>query len=1215
MNVGEKTKGRSSVRVLSGVLSVLLLLDITCQITMPSVKAEAEQVFEESIVSQAGNSRMKELGEAVENKTKILQVEDQIINTKGTIYYVDSVDGSDTNNGTSRETAWKSIEKVNEMTYSEGDTILFKAGCKWQDTTLKPKGSGTHGNPILISSYGEGEMPKLAGNGKIEDVIFLKNQQYFEISNLDISNTVQGFMGVRNSENGSKLNDFRGIHVLGQDGGMLKNYYFHDLYVHDVTGDVCWVSGGYVDVEPGIRKGRGWDLAKRTGGIIFEVLDPETTDPTIFDGITIEDSIINNNSFGGIVIKQWIGDDNTGLHWGSREEGKGNAPTYECANWAPHTNVTIRNNYLSQAGTDYGCDTILLMSVKNGMVEHNVSRKAGICGVEMCSTDSISVQYNEIYDTCSKAGGADSAGIDPDKMATNALIQYNYIHETGDGILLCGFVFGSSVSRYNVVKDAEKRYVNLHGDKGVNYLYNNIFYNTKEKHEGKSIVPFIASSGGDNYLSKRGNMHYIYNNIFYNTAPTSLSALLAEGSATEYDSNCYYGEGVNPPSQDTNPFTADPRFLDKLNTDVTACEELNKLQLKASSPLINAGRLVKDDPNLTIVGNGGTDFFGQPLYLGGPDIGAAEYQGMDGKSIIHGYVKDEYGVRISGAKVIIDGLNVMTETDENGYYALTGLDAGEYTIFASKDLYEDGENRIVLLESNMAVNQELTLGTCQASEGSLTGTVKNAKGGIYQAVVEIRSISGEYRQQTVTEADGTFVFDNVSIGQDYQISAAKEGYETTQIDGVSVRPGAVTSIVLTLTKRITDTVYALNVNFDDFETGAFAENDEWKAIAPDESIGKVTIIEDPDRSGNKYLQLLKTASGNIAFYNKDNVGLTGVVTMEARVKRTVQGNKNNQFGLYSYNESGWNKSEPWKSSGPMGTFALTGGKIISHNVMNGTGTIDAGGYSLNEWHVIRNVMNLDLGTFDLYIDDMNLPVLMDQPLRTIKDEVGRFLFFSSSSHLGDLCIDYFRVCQGIPYDYNDASLVEIQSEDLKLTASGSGYKGEVPAEVTSIKILPVASSIFAEVSVNGSIITKEQPVDITLKEGNNEIMVKVIAEDGVTEKEYKVEIYREIMASQAYLLSLGIDETFISPEFEKEVENYSASVDNAIEKIHLNYQKVNEMSFEEIKVNGIIQGTQREVTLLEGDNIIEIRVGSEDGTNYKTYTILVNRLSVQSPVS
>ena len=32
--------------------------------------------------------------------------------------------------------------------------------------------------------------------------------------------------------------------------------------------------------------------------------------------------MVNNNSFGGIIVKQWKGADTGGEHWASREEGK-----------------------------------------------------------------------------------------------------------------------------------------------------------------------------------------------------------------------------------------------------------------------------------------------------------------------------------------------------------------------------------------------------------------------------------------------------------------------------------------------------------------------------------------------------------------------------------------------------------------------------------------------------------------------------------------------------------------------------------------------------------------------------------------------------------------------------------------------------------------------------------------------------------------------------
>lgn len=46
-------------------------------------------------------------------------------------------------------------------------------------------------------------------------------------------------------------------------------------------------------------------------------------------------------------------------------------------------------------------------------------------------------------------------GLDPDIGTTNQLLQYNYLHDNQDGILLCGcngsVNFGSAIVRYNVV--------------------------------------------------------------------------------------------------------------------------------------------------------------------------------------------------------------------------------------------------------------------------------------------------------------------------------------------------------------------------------------------------------------------------------------------------------------------------------------------------------------------------------------------------------------------------------------------------------------------------------------------------------------------------------------------------------------------------------------------------------------------------------------------
>src|SRR5258708_6253723 len=59
-----------------------------------------------------------------------------------TTFYVDSVGGNDSNNGTSASTPWRSLNKVNQETFQVGDHILLKAGSEWTGQQLIPKGSG-----------------------------------------------------------------------------------------------------------------------------------------------------------------------------------------------------------------------------------------------------------------------------------------------------------------------------------------------------------------------------------------------------------------------------------------------------------------------------------------------------------------------------------------------------------------------------------------------------------------------------------------------------------------------------------------------------------------------------------------------------------------------------------------------------------------------------------------------------------------------------------------------------------------------------------------------------------------------------------------------------------------------------------------------------------------------------------------------------------------
>ena len=78
-----------------------------------------------------------------------------------TTYYVSST-GNDANNGTSENSAWQSLIKVNSFTPLPGDRILFKRGDKWTGT-INVNASGIAGRPITFGAYGKGANPIITG--------------------------------------------------------------------------------------------------------------------------------------------------------------------------------------------------------------------------------------------------------------------------------------------------------------------------------------------------------------------------------------------------------------------------------------------------------------------------------------------------------------------------------------------------------------------------------------------------------------------------------------------------------------------------------------------------------------------------------------------------------------------------------------------------------------------------------------------------------------------------------------------------------------------------------------------------------------------------------------------------------------------------------------------------------------------------------------------
>lgn len=98
--------------------------------------------------------------QATEMRNTVLSTKNTIspsVYSGGTIYYVSSTDGNDSNNGKSPDAAWKTLLNVNNFKFQSGDVILFKRGDTFRGGIKAQTG-------VTYSAYGEGAKPKIYGS-------------------------------------------------------------------------------------------------------------------------------------------------------------------------------------------------------------------------------------------------------------------------------------------------------------------------------------------------------------------------------------------------------------------------------------------------------------------------------------------------------------------------------------------------------------------------------------------------------------------------------------------------------------------------------------------------------------------------------------------------------------------------------------------------------------------------------------------------------------------------------------------------------------------------------------------------------------------------------------------------------------------------------------------------------------------------------------------
>ena len=504
-------------------------------------------------------------------------------------YFV-SAQGNDSADGLSVATAWKSIEKVNSVTFLPGDRILFRKGDTFYGQ-IAVKGSGEEGRPITMSSYGEGSGRPVINLGSAEGAgILMENVSHWEVYGMEVGSYEPYEIGIGR----------QGIVVRVSDGGSFDHFVIKDNYVHDIWGQLGG-NGLYVNYSSSAILVH---TARQASG--RAITGPN--EPTVINDVLIEGNRIERVDKCGIVCR------------GARN------------------NVVVRGNYMDNIGGD----GIFVNGPYRGLIEYNeIHRSCMRAGfpdlpgddgwwphVAACwiqNTEETIMQFNEVYDTARNLYNGDGFAYDFDFNCKRCICQYNY-SKNNHGLMLLMYNIFENVTRYNISENDHTHLIQMQGPlEGDNSLvYNNVFY----VDYGLADIDFFLTREPELLGAK------FYNNIFYATGQGRFRTVYSSGDTQvrNYDEelkpdlapgtlflhNCYYGPWKNGLPDDPEALVADPKFVAP-GTGGTGLATLGGYKLREDSPCINTGMYV---PN-----NGGRDFFGQSLEDGHTDYGAFEFLG------------------------------------------------------------------------------------------------------------------------------------------------------------------------------------------------------------------------------------------------------------------------------------------------------------------------------------------------------------------------------------------------------------------------------------------------------------------------------------------------------------------------------------------------------------------------------------------------------------
>lgn len=482
-------------------------------------------------------------------------------------YYIDSVNGDDSNPGTSENAPWKTIYN-HEYVFVPGTKVLFKCGGAYDLTDVNMTVEGTKEKPVVISSYGEGDRPLLYAMGKNEVFTFV-DCSYVTVSDVQITAPDGGgiwintqnkvsegitidnvkFFGIQNYEVGWRDGLSEGP-VYGRTCIMVKGHFSNSIYpvnnltikncemIDSANGISAWGQCKYSpdereDIEPVYNKGL------LVENCYFADMDAEAIIVGINDGAVVRNCVSKRCCLGAdepdengkvkyFTAAMW--------YWGSincviehceisEQKNYGDGMTVDFDSYTnyctyqyvySHDNVRFMVNN-SKFSPQKGNTVRYCLSVNDGIGHNKIASGTGEKGFSF---------YNNTVVGCGKFDFSD---------LTESFVVNNIIIPK-DGYLVCS--------------DSET------GIKGNNTFKNNCYYNTINPPCDFFAMNELPCFAGDDY-SDKNSFKLAKNSPLIGKGTKVVDGLTKDFFGEEIVSNnigCYGGEGVDTKGERSDIF-------------------------------------------------------------------------------------------------------------------------------------------------------------------------------------------------------------------------------------------------------------------------------------------------------------------------------------------------------------------------------------------------------------------------------------------------------------------------------------------------------------------------------------------------------------------------------------------------------------------------------------------------------------------------------------